>query len=53
MSGMVEEPEGMEYADLFIGKGEAPPIWLKKISDVLQQSRSEAPQSKGRGAGLN
>ena len=24
MSGMVEEPEGMEQADLFIWKGEAP-----------------------------
>src|SRR5664280_951516 len=39
VSGMVEEPEGMDHADLFICKGEPPPIWLKKISDVLQKSR--------------
>jgi DNA-binding NtrC family response regulator len=44
MSGMVEEPEGMEHADLFITKGEAPPIWLKKIADVLQESRSQGPR---------
>jgi DNA-binding response OmpR family regulator len=36
VSGMVEEPEGMEHADLFIGKGVAPPIWLKKIANVLK-----------------
>jgi CheY-like chemotaxis protein len=41
MSGMVEQPEGIEHADLFIGKGESPPIWLKKISDVLQKSRCQ------------
>jgi DNA-binding NtrC family response regulator len=51
MSGMVERPAGIEHADLFICKGEAPPIWLKKISDLLQQSRSQAPQSKARGNG--
>ena len=53
VSGMVEEPEGMEHADLFIGKGEPPPIWLKKISDVLQKSRCQAAQSKTKGAGLD
>ena len=53
MSGLVEEPEGIEHADLFIWKGEAPPIWLKKISDLLQQSRCQAPHSKARGVGPN
>jgi DNA-binding NtrC family response regulator len=38
MSGMVEKPEGMEHADLFICKGDAPTVWLKKISDLLKQS---------------
>jgi DNA-binding NtrC family response regulator len=53
VSGVVQEPEGMEHADLFIGKGEPPPIWLKKISDVLQKSRCQAAQSKTKGAGLD
>ena len=53
MSGVVQEPEGMEHADLFIVKGEAPPIWLKKISDLLQRSRCQAPQPKAKGAGLD
>jgi DNA-binding NtrC family response regulator len=39
MSGVVQEPEGMEHADLFIGKAEAPPIWLEKIADLLQRTR--------------
>ncbi len=51
MSGMVERPEGMEHADLFIGKGEAPPIWLKKISDVLERSRCQAPESNANASG--
>jgi CheY-like chemotaxis protein len=51
VSGMVQEPEGMEHADLFIGKGEAPPIWLKKIAEVLEKSRRKATQSKARGVG--
>jgi DNA-binding NtrC family response regulator len=53
MSGMMQEPEGMEHADLHIVKGDAPPIWLKKISDLLQQGRCQAPQSTARGAGPN
>jgi CheY-like chemotaxis protein len=53
MSGMVEQPEGMEHADLFIGKGEVPVVWLKKISDVLQKSRCQAPQFKARGVDTN
>ena len=53
MSGMVEEPKGMEHADLFIVKGEAPPVWLKKISDLLQQRRCQAPQCKARITGLS
>lgn len=53
VSGLVEPPEGMEHADLFICKGEAPPIWLKKISDLLQQNRYQALQSKARGVGPN
>jgi len=46
LSALMQEPEGMEHADLFIVKGEAPRIWLKKISDLLQQSRCQAPQSE-------
>ena len=53
VSGMVQQPEGMEHADLFITKGEAPPVWLKKISDLLQQNRCQAPQSGAKGAGLD
>jgi DNA-binding NtrC family response regulator len=53
MSGLVQEPEGMEHADLYIVKGEVPPIWLKKISDLLQQSRGQALLSEAKGAGLN
>jgi DNA-binding NtrC family response regulator len=51
VSGVVEAPEGIEHADLYICKGEAPTVWLKKISDLLQQSRCQAPQSKARGVG--
>jgi DNA-binding NtrC family response regulator len=51
VSGVVQEPEGMEHADLFVCKGEAPPVWLKKISDLLQQSRCQAPQSKATASG--
>ncbi len=46
MSGVVQEPEGMEHADLFMVKGEAPAVWLKKISDVLQKSRCQTTPSK-------
>lgn len=53
ISGLIQEPEAMEHADLYIVKGEAPPIWLKKISDLLQQSRCQVPQSTARGAGPN
>jgi CheY-like chemotaxis protein len=53
MSGLVQEPEGMEHADLYIVKGEVPPIWLKKISDLLQQSRGQALLSEAKDAGLN
>jgi CheY-like chemotaxis protein len=51
VSGVVQEPEGMENADLFMVKGEAPAAWLKKISDLLQKSRCQAPQYKARSAG--
>ena len=53
MSAMVQEPEGMEHADLFVVKGEAPALWLKKISDLLQKSRCQTPQSNAIGVGLN
>jgi hypothetical protein len=43
----------MEHADLFIVKGEAPRVWLKKISDLLQRSRCQAPLSGAKGAGLD
>jgi CheY-like chemotaxis protein len=49
VSGVVQEPEGMEHADLFIVKGEAPAVWLKKISDVLQKCRCQASEAKGVG----
>lgn len=42
MSGMVDKPEGIEHADLFICKAEAPPVWLKAISDLLQRPLSGA-----------
>jgi DNA-binding NtrC family response regulator len=51
VSGVVQEPEGMEYADLFMVKGEAPAVWLKKISDVLQKSRCQAPHSEAAASG--
>ncbi len=51
MSRVMQEPEGMEHADLFIVKGEAPAVWLKKISDLLQRSRCQAPQSKATASG--
>jgi CheY-like chemotaxis protein len=35
ISGMVEEPEGMEHADLFICKTDSPPEVLQKISALL------------------
>ena len=53
VSGLVEAPEGMEHADLFICKGEAPAVWLKKISGVLQKCRCQASLSEAKGAGLN
>ena len=35
ISGLVDEPEGIEHADLFICKGDSPPEVLKKISELL------------------
>jgi CheY-like chemotaxis protein len=35
ISGMVEAPEGMEHADLFICKGDPPSLVLQKISGLL------------------
>ena len=35
ISGLVDPPEGMEHADLFICKGDSPPEVLKKISELL------------------
>ena len=35
ISGLVEAPEGMEHADLFICKGDSPPEVLRKISGLL------------------
>jgi DNA-binding NtrC family response regulator len=46
ISGAVQAPEGMENADLFMVKGESPAVWLKKISDLLQQSRCQSMHSK-------
>jgi CheY-like chemotaxis protein len=39
ISGLVDAPEGMEHADLFISKADTPPQMLQKISDLLN-SRS-------------
>jgi hypothetical protein len=39
ISGLVDAPEGMEHADLFIFKADSPPEVLQKISDLLN-SRS-------------
>jgi CheY-like chemotaxis protein len=39
ISGLVDAPEGMEHADLFISKTDAPPQMLQKISELLN-SRS-------------
>ena len=35
ISGLVDAPEGMEHADLFICKGDSPPEMLQKISELL------------------
>ena len=39
ISGLVDAPEGIEHADLFISKADTPPQMLQKISDLLN-SRS-------------
>lgn len=39
ISGLVEAPEGMEHADLFICKGDSPPQVLQKISELLARRR--------------
>jgi two-component system, OmpR family, response regulator CpxR len=36
ISGMVEAPEGMEHADLFICKTDSPPQVLRNISELLK-----------------
>jgi CheY-like chemotaxis protein len=36
ISGLVEAPEGIEHADLFICKGASPPEILQKISELLK-----------------
>jgi DNA-binding NtrC family response regulator len=35
ISGLVDAPEGMEHADLFICKGNSPTEFLQKISGLL------------------
>jgi two-component system, OmpR family, response regulator CpxR len=35
ISGLVDEPEGMEHADLFICKTDSPPQVLEKIAELL------------------
>jgi circadian clock protein KaiB len=46
ISGLVDAPEGIEHADLFICKGDSPPQVLQKISDLLEKSRCQASPSK-------
>ena len=36
ISGLVDEPEGMEHADLFICKGCSPAEVVRKISELLK-----------------
>jgi CheY-like chemotaxis protein len=36
ISGLVDAPEGIEHADLFISKADAPPEILRKISELLR-----------------
>ncbi len=35
ISGLLEAPEGIEHADLFISKTDSPPEVLQKISELL------------------
>ncbi len=35
LSGIVERPEGMEFADLFLSKLEQPPVLLAAIDELL------------------
>jgi len=37
ISGLVDAPEGMEHADLFISKADSPPEILQKISELLNR----------------
>ena len=37
ISGLVDAPEGMEHADLFICKGNSPTEFLQKISGLLNR----------------
>lgn len=37
LSGAVEKPEGLEFADGFLAKGEAPEILLDKIVQMLAE----------------
>ena len=43
ISGAVEPPEGMEYADLFICKTESPPEVLRQIAELLEGHASKQP----------
>ncbi len=36
ISGLVDAPEGIEHADLFISKADSPPEILQKISELLK-----------------
>jgi CheY-like chemotaxis protein len=38
MSGLVDAPEGMEHADLFISKTDSPPEVLRKIAELVARS---------------
>jgi len=37
VSGLLDTPEGMEHADLFIAKTDPPPEVLRKIADLLNR----------------
>ena len=39
ISGVVEPPEGIEHADLFIPKTDSPPQMLQKLSELLNGRR--------------
>jgi CheY-like chemotaxis protein len=42
LSGLIDPPEGMEYADCFLSKLEPPPVLLATIANLLAQREAAA-----------